>query len=81
MHQVFAGAAAGFGMALFERQDLQRAVADVLDETGRWEKRKAPLTAPLVVFFVLAMAWFRPLSIKNLLKQFVRWTCVCGFRL
>lgn len=60
-------------MALFKRQDLQRAVADVLDETGRWEKRKAPLTAPLVVFFVLAMAWFRPLSIKNLLKQFVRW--------
>jgi len=73
MHQVMVTASAGFGLALFERQDLRAAVTAVLDETGRWEKRRAPLTAPLVVFFVLAMAWFRPLSISCLLKQFLLW--------
>lgn len=73
MHQVLSTASANFGMALFERRDLRAAVTAVLDETGRWEKRKAPLTAPLVVFFVLALGWFRPLSIRCLLKQFLLW--------
>jgi hypothetical protein len=62
-----------FGMALFLRQDLKKLVAESLDETDRWHKRRAPLAAPMVVFFVLAMAWFRPLSIKRLLKQCFQW--------
>lgn len=73
MHQVLLRASAEFGTGLFQRQDLQRRVAEALDETGRWEKRKSPLAAPLVVFFVLAMALFRSLSIKCLMLQFFLW--------
>lgn len=73
MHRVLANAADGFGVGLFARQDLARLVAEALDDTDRWEKRDCPLAAPLVVFFVVAMALCRSLSIKNLLVQLLGW--------
>lgn len=73
MHHVLANAADGFGVALFARQDLAGLMAEALDDTNRWQKRDCPLAAPLVVFFVLAMAFCRPLSLKNLLVQLLVW--------
>lgn len=73
MHRVLANAADGFGLRLFARQDVARLVAEALDDTDRWQKRDCPLVAPLVVFFVVAMALCRSLSIKKLLVQLLGW--------
>lgn len=73
MHRVLAKASEHFGVELFGGQDLAKLVTASLDETSKWQKRDCALTAPFVVFFVLAMALYRPLSIKCLLKQLLGW--------
>ena len=73
LHRVLAIASEGFGVGLFERQGLADLIAEALGETDRYHKKDCPLTAPLVMFFVLSMALFRGTSIKCLLKQLLGW--------
>ncbi len=73
MHRTFAKASADFGLTLFARQDFRFLVEEALDQSDGWEKRECALTAPFVVLFVVAMTFFRTVSQKNLLKQFMMW--------
>ena len=73
MRQVLAKAADGFGVGLFKSQEFSALISEALDETGKWHQRSCPLTAPLVVFFVVAMALNRSTSIKCLLIQLLGW--------
>lgn len=73
MHRVLAKASGGFGVGLFESQDLAAQISEALEDTGKWHKRSCSLTAPLVVFFVVAMALNRSTSIRCLLIQLLGW--------
>ena len=73
MRQVMAKAADGFGVGLFEGQDLAELISESLEDSGKWQQRSCSLTAPLVVFFVVSMALNRSTSIKCLLLQLLGW--------
>jgi Transposase DDE domain/Insertion element 4 transposase N-terminal len=78
IHRALATAPEHFRLHLFEEAGLGRHVEAALDRTGRWEQRSCPLSAPLVVAFVLAMVLQRPLSIEALLRRFLDMLCPEG---
>ena len=70
-HDFLAKAAQGFGLKGLDSPQLRKKIRQVLDKTDKWERKKCPLTAPLVVWFVLGLMLFRHLSISNVRRRFL----------
>lgn len=69
-HQLLVNASDGFLPTLFEATGFRKDIAESLDQTGRWQKRRRALTADVVLLFVLLMSLKRSLSIAILLQEF-----------
>jgi hypothetical protein len=54
-----------FYLEALRSKGVEEAVWRALDDTGRWHQRQCRLTAPLVLWTVVSMSLFRPLSIAN----------------
>ena len=65
IEEFLSGRAGSFCLEVFKSSDTEQAVWRALDESERWHKRHCALTAPLVVWTVVAMSVFRSLSIAN----------------
>lgn len=75
--KTLAFATENLGNEIFESEQFNKIVAQSLDETGKWHRRKCVLIAPFVVRFVLLMILYRSLSIANIVRkvlfQFRHW--------
>jgi len=62
-----------FGVRIFDRFGYSDILAEVLQATGRLEKRRCPLRAAVVVTLVVAMGLYRQLSIPAVFRELLHW--------
>jgi DDE family transposase/transposase IS4-like protein len=69
MDEFLSGTAGSFCLEIFNRPVAEQAVWRALDDSNKWHQRHCALTAPLVVWTIVAMSLFRSLSIVNVFKR------------
>lgn len=60
-----------FSMDVFEQLGLKAMIQSALNETKAWEKKKCPLTSPLITVLVLSINMDRQLAIFDVFKSIV----------
>src|SRR5579883_1172247 len=57
------------GLAVFLGPQVGRRITEALTATRKWQLRRRDLSANLMMYVVLAMVYFRSLSVPNVFKQ------------
>lgn len=73
MHAILASAAEDFDMKLFSDFKFRRALETALDQTGKREQRKCPLTAALMIQLVVSMALHRSMGVPSVFHRMIEW--------
>jgi len=60
-----------FDLKLFEWKGLKNAISLALDRTGKWEKKKCPLTALFSFYFVIMMSLHRDKGYPQVMKKLI----------